>query len=244
MEIQKVAKIGVVDSVLEQMKRMLLTGAWKSGDRIAGENELAKQFGVSRLSVRDAIHRLIGMGVLTARHGDGTYVNEIASGVMQSRLMNALLLSNPDLAEVLGFRMMMEVGGVGLAAGRATAEEIAQLRALEAEMRAENLDVDAFAKCDLAYHNLIAVISGNNLLIRVMAMIQEVYAGAMRESVRLRGMEEGRRNHMAITDAIEAHDAALAQALMAAHIQAVIDRVASGKAEASETEQAQGRNQL
>lgn len=227
MEFEKVAKIGVVDSVLEQMKRMLLTGAWKSGDRIAGENELAKQFGVSRLSVRDAIHRLIGMGVLTARHGDGTYVNEIATGVMQSRLMSELLLSTPELSDVLGFLMMMEVGGVGLAAGRATAEEVAQLRALEAEMRAESLDADAFAKCDLAYHNLIAVISGNNLLIRVMAMIQEIYAGAMRETIRLRGVEAGRRNHKAITDAIEAHDAALAQARMAAHIQAVIDRVSS-----------------
>lgn len=223
MKIQKLEKVSVVDTVFEQMKQMILTETWKTGDKIAGENELAQQFGVSRVSIRDAIHRLIGMGVLVARHGDGTYVSDPVVGQMQSRLMQQLLLSKPQLNEVLQFRRMVEVGSVGLAAQAAGPEDIAQLRMLEEKMlKAEN-DVETFAELDLAYHNAIAVISGNSLMVKVTAVIQDIYKHAMEEAVLLRGIEAGRGNHRGITDAIAAHDTALAEERMREHIQAVID---------------------
>lgn len=223
MKIQKLEKVSVVDTVFEQMKQMILTETWKTGDKIAGENELAQQFGVSRVSIRDAIHRLIGMGVLVARHGDGTYVSDPVVGQMQSRLMQQLLLSKPQLIEVLQFRRMVEVGSVGLAAQAAGPEDIAQLRMLEEKMLKTENDVETFAELDLAYHNAIAVISGNSLMVKVTAVIQDIYKHAMEEAVLLRGIEAGRGNHRGITDAIAAHDTALAEERMREHIQAVID---------------------
>ncbi len=225
MQLEKVTKTGVADAVFEQMKQMLLSGAWKSGDRIAGENELARQLGVSRLSVREAIHRLIGMGVLTVRHGDGTYVSDSVGGTMQSRFMRQLLLSTPQLDEVLEFRMMAEVGAAGLAARRATPQDVLQLRELEQSMAGASGGIREFARYDLAYHNAIAVISGNSLLSKIMAAVQDVYAGAMLEAILVRGMEAGRFNHRPITDAIAAGDGMLAEALMREHIQAVIKQV-------------------
>lgn len=225
MELKKVEKTSVADAVFEQIKQNILSGHWKSGDRIAGENELARQLGVSRVSVRDAIHRLIGMGVLTARHGDGTYVSDPVAGQMQSRLMQQLLLSNPQLMEVLQFRRMVEVGSAGLAARVATDEDIDQLRALERAMHLAGDDIKAFAKQDLAYHNAIAVISGNSLLTKVTVVIQDVYSHAMEQTIHLRGVEIGRGNHKAITDAIARHDEPLAEALMRDHIQSVIDQL-------------------
>lgn len=225
MELKKVERTSVADAVFEQIKQKILAGHWKSGDRIAGENQLARQLGVSRVSVRDAIHRLIGMGVLTARHGDGTYVSDPVAGQMQSRLMQQLLLTNPQLMEVLQFRRMVEVGSAGLAARAATDEDIDQLRALEQAMQQAGEDVTAFAKQDLAYHNAIAVISGNSLLTKVTVVIQDVYSHAMEQTIRLRGVEIGRGNHKAITDAIACHDEPLAEALMREHIQSVIDQL-------------------
>ena len=52
MSIEKVERVNVGDQVFEQMKRLILSGEWKSGERIPGENELVRLFGVSRVSVR------------------------------------------------------------------------------------------------------------------------------------------------------------------------------------------------
>ena len=223
MQIKKVEKVNVGDRVFEQMKQMILSGQWKAGDRIPGENQLVEQFGVSRVSVRAAIHQLVGMGVLVVRHGDGTYVTDPVGGSLQSRMIQQLLLTNPQLREVLEFRMMTEVGSVRLAAKCASEEDIRLLRSLEEDIQKAGNDIDAFAQADLKYHNALAVISGNSLMVRIIAVIQETYAAAMLETIRLRGLEVGRYNHRPITDAIAAHDAEAAARLIAEHIQAAID---------------------
>ncbi len=227
MSIEKVERVNVGDQVFEQMKRLILSGEWKSGERIPGENELVRLFGVSRVSVRAAIHQLVGMGVLLVRHGEGTFVAaDPVGGRIQSLLLQQMLLSQAQLREVLEFRLMTEVGSARLAARNATQADIVLLRACEAALRKAGNDPDAFARCDLEYHNTLALVSGNSLMVRVTAVIQDIYSRAMLETIRLRGLEVGRYNHTPITDAIQAHDGEKAAALMEAHIQAVLDLLA------------------
>ena len=223
MEIEKIEKIHVGDTVFEQLKQMILQGEWKPGDRIPGENVLVGMFGVSRVSVRAAIHQLVGMGVLTVRHGDGTYVADPLQGGLQSRMMQQLLLTSPQLREVLEFRMMTEVGSARLAAKHASAEDVTMLRQCEEAIRNAGDDIDAFAREDLRYHNTVALISGNGLMVRITAVIQEIYAAAMVETIKLRGLSVGRYNHTPLTNAIEDHNEEAAARLMAEHIQAILD---------------------
>ena len=216
MSIEKVERVNVGDQVFERMKRLILSGEWRSGERIPGENELVRLFGVSRVSVRAAIHQLVGMGVLVVRHGEGTFVAaDPVGGRIQSLLLQQMLLSQAQLREVLEFRLMTEVGSARLAARNATQADIALLRACEAALRKAGNDPDAFA-----------LVSGNSLMVRVTAVIQDIYSRAMLETIRLRGLEVGRYNHTPITDAIQAHDGEKAAALMEAHIQAVLDLLA------------------
>jgi len=223
MQMEKVERVNIGDRVFEQMRQMILTGQWQAGDRIPSENELVRTLGVSRVSVRAAIHQLVGMGVLTVRHGDGAFVSDPMGGNLQSRMMQQMLLTRPQLREVLEFRMMTEVGSARLAAQHANEEQIALLRACEDEIRKAGDDIAAFAASDLKYHNTLALISGNSLMVRIIAVIQEIYAAAMPEIIALRGPQVGRYNHRPITDAIEAHDPEAAARLMTEHIQAVID---------------------
>ena len=223
MQMEKVERVNIGDRVFEQMRQMILTGQWQAGDRIPSENELVRTLGVSRVSVRAAIHQLVGMGVLTVRHGDGTFVSDPMGGNLQSRMMQQMLLTRPQLREVLEFRMMTEVGSARLAALHASEEQIALLRACEEDIRKAGDDIASFAACDLKYHNTLALISGNSLMVRIIAVIQEIYAAAMPEIIALRGPQVGRYNHRPITDAIEAHDPEAAARLMTEHIQAVID---------------------
>lgn len=225
MKFKKIEKVSISDTVYDQLKEMILSGEWKSGEKIPGENQLATQLGVSRVSVRDAIHRLIGAGVLVAKHGDGTYVTDPVLGAMQSQVVQQLLLSTPKLIEVLQLRMMIEVGAAGLAARNATSEDILLLQKLEQQISHAGMDIKEFARRDLAYHNTIAVISKNSLLVKIISIIQDVYMSAMEETILLRGMENGRGNHQALTQAIADHDAAKAEVLMKQHIQDVIDLI-------------------
>jgi len=58
------------------LKSKILTGELKVGDRISPENELSKQFGVSPLTVRQALYSLVGEGLLDRKPGVGTIVKK------------------------------------------------------------------------------------------------------------------------------------------------------------------------
>ena len=70
MIIKPIKRKDISEEVLEQLKYNIISGAWPPGTKIPSELELAKLFNVSRVSIREAIHRLMGMGVLTVRKGD------------------------------------------------------------------------------------------------------------------------------------------------------------------------------
>lgn len=53
MAIQKISRASIGDQVYQQMKDQIVNGEWKAGDRLPSENELAEQFGVSRVTVRE-----------------------------------------------------------------------------------------------------------------------------------------------------------------------------------------------
>ena len=58
--------------MFDQLREQILSGGWKPGDKLPSENELAAQFGVSRVTVRNALQRLSGLGLLETRFGEGS----------------------------------------------------------------------------------------------------------------------------------------------------------------------------
>ncbi|MDR3077483.1 MAG: winged helix-turn-helix domain-containing protein, partial [Planctomycetota bacterium] len=60
--------------VAEHLRRNILAGKWRLGERVASEHMLAGQLGVSRVSVRLAIQQFTAIGVLESVHGSGTFL--------------------------------------------------------------------------------------------------------------------------------------------------------------------------
>ncbi len=224
MAIKKIKRVKVSEAVLEQMRQLILDGTWKPGDQLASEMELADMFGVSRISVRAAIQRLIGMGILNVRQGDGTYIAERMDNMLDSQMMR-MFMTRPQLREVLEFRLIIESGSAALAAQNATSEDIAKLRECEQQLVECGDVVEDFAYADIAYHRALAAASHNSLIVHWMDMFGELYENAMVESIRLRGVEAGRYNHTPITDAIFEHNKSLAEELIRKHIRLVIQRL-------------------
>ena len=82
-----------------------------SGNKLPSETDLMKIFGVSRPAVREAMHVMIGEGILEIKHGKGTYVRELSSAsAIKSEVVNLLLKSAnfEEILDVLDIRAILE----------------------------------------------------------------------------------------------------------------------------------------
>jgi len=191
-----------VEAVLDQLQAEVSGGAWRVGERIPGEMDLAARLGVSRPAVREAIRALAHVGVLEVRRGDGTYVRSSADPRPLLRRVQGATLR--DVFEV---QLAHDVQAARLAARRRTPADLARLEELLAARDAAE-DADEFGAADSRFHLGVAEASGNPVLVEAC----RYFLGRLHESlsaVRLdhRIPEAGPERHRAVLDAIAAGDA-------------------------------------
>lgn len=178
MGIQRIKRTNVGEQVLQQMKDMLISGEWKAGEKLPSENELADQFGISRITVRQALQKLNALGLLETRVGEGTFVKEADMGSCLNELLPAMYLGEWDDRQVIEYRLIIETGSAYLTAKRATESDIKRLEKLLSQMEeaAAEKNNKRFAEKDLEFHNEIALITRNPLLIKTNAILKDILA--------------------------------------------------------------------
>ena len=92
--ITPIKKENATDQIYMQLLDMIFTGSWSAGSKIPSEAELSKQFGVSRVPVREALQRLNAMGIITSQQGRGAFVNAAPSSDILSVYL--AMLGNKD----------------------------------------------------------------------------------------------------------------------------------------------------
>lgn len=229
MPIKPIRKNSISVEILEQIKENIRQGEWKPGEKIPSENELKDMFGVSRNSVRTALHQLIALGILESRHGEGTFVTELSPGIYMNALIPALTLDNDGLLEMLEFRKVIEVESVKLAALRATAEDIEELENMLDRMNYltdTRYDTHRFAEEDSRFHGILVRCARNSVLLKVYMIIKELLLSNQVEIQKLIGPALAFKFHPLILDAIKRRDPVAASKLMDEHIQVTIERTA------------------
>ncbi|HHV94830.1 MAG TPA: FadR family transcriptional regulator [Firmicutes bacterium] len=219
---QPIKRESVADLVYEQILEQIVKGEWAPGTKIPSENELSRMLGVSRISIREAFQRLVSLGILETRQGDGTYVKEFSPGMYMNSLIPLLVLDPVDLKEVMEYRRIIEIETSGLAAERATQEDIDELQEIYARMQAATNDVAAFAAEDLNFHLAMAKASKNSLIIKVNQVVKNILSVSMSDIVSSLGTEAGLYYHKRLIDAVIQRDRELAKELMAEHIEGTI----------------------
>ena len=225
MAITAIKKKRVSDEVFEQMKNNIVSGEWAAGMKIPGELELVDLFQVSRVSVREAIHRLVGMGVLSIRRGEGTFVSEILPGDYFDTLIPILTIERPDLLEMLEFRNVIEVESARLGSERADKNDINRMANIIKKMEDSQGDKQLFSAQDLNFHYAIAIASHNNVIIKVNTILSGMLKKSMEEIVNLTGYEGGIYYHRKILEAIKNKDSELSAALMKEHIDSTMIKI-------------------
>jgi GntR family transcriptional repressor for pyruvate dehydrogenase complex len=167
---------GLVDRVVGEIQRVIVSGQLEPGMRLLPERELAEELGVSRTVVREAVRILVAKGLLETKPGVGTIVRQVTSDQIVEPL--SLLLQSQKAGDSIEHlhqvRRMIEIEIAGLAAEQATAEDISKLRELLAEMESVTDIPEAFVTQDADFHRGLARTTHNPLLIILLDSIRDL----------------------------------------------------------------------
>ncbi len=198
----------LVEQAADRLREQITSGHWPVGTRLPGETTLAKELGVGRSTVREALRALAGAGLVQPRQGAGVFVT--ATRPVEdwpTRLRKAAV---SDVYEV---RMLVEVQAARLAALRRTDADIAAMReALDGRRAAAEGDDAGFVDADIRVHAALIAAAHNPVLADLFAE----FAPALRQGLidlldllALRAGEprHGEDSHVALVAAVEAGDA-------------------------------------
>jgi GntR family transcriptional repressor for pyruvate dehydrogenase complex len=207
--------------VADILKENILSGKLKEGERLSTQEELARQFGVSRTVMREALRTLSSLGLIESRQGRGTFVRSPDAETLMKPMFHALVLDEVSTRELMETRYYLERIIARLAAKRIDDEQIESLRTLVSSMEQHVKDgnLDAFVKEDLAFHLELANISKNSILRRLTETLREMMFNLVNNVSQIPGTaEQAVELHKKIFHALSQKDPDLADQAMRQHL--------------------------
>ena len=204
-------------SVADRITQLINDGAYPPGSRLPGERELAAQFGVSRVTIREAEIALQALGHITIKTGSGVYVLDPAEKQSQG-------LPNVSAFELTEARSLFESEAAALAARQISDETLRHLDDLIATMSSDDpQDEEASQQADREFHLAIAAACGNAAVRYVvetlwkmrteLPAVREVHAAICHdEDATKRGAE-----HAEVLEALRNRDSSAARQAMKDH---------------------------
>jgi DNA-binding FadR family transcriptional regulator len=214
------------EQIAKEIRMYIEREGLRPGDRIGTEHELSREFGVSRPTLREGLRRLAGSHLIRVQKGraGGVFVDNtpnVGIGRHVSESIAAMLeCESVTLCELLEARMLLEVPLAGLAAERADDASIEALGRAIDDARGRDPAGDDFRLADARFHQTIAVIAGNDLLLTFTRWILDVLQPSLVEH--LGSSIDGEMiigQHQAIMRAIRRHQRTGAERAMRQHIE-------------------------
>lgn len=166
--VQKLRGPALSQAVRDYIKGYIIQHNLKAGDPLPPENQFAKDLGVGRSSVREAVKSLQSLGIVEARHGNGLFVREWNLDPVLETLQYGLKFDTKSLAELLDIRMWLETAVMGDVVEQINAATIAELddilAAWEAQVEAGDFDDAAF---DERFHCILYGSLGNETMLKL-----------------------------------------------------------------------------
>ncbi len=225
-----ISRRGLQAEIQHVVKRYIIDHQFRPGDPLPGEGELARQLGISRPSLREAMKVLQTIGAIETRHGSGTYVGElsldaVADGLgFQIRLASRQSETPPaELIDLVDLREGIETHLIRRAAGRHTTKQIAQMRDLNDAIAQADANSENARALDGELHLLFYAPLGSrvksefvNVFLRVCAEVPWYAAGSGSAAV---------SSHAAIIDALAEGNSDAAQEAMTRHMRQIVESI-------------------
>jgi GntR family transcriptional regulator, transcriptional repressor for pyruvate dehydrogenase complex len=213
---------------------MITAGELGPGDRLPTERDLALRLGISRSTIREALHGLSMLRVVDVRHGDGIFITSLDARILLEVTGFAIqLLRDREVLDMFEVRAVLEGSAAALASARITEEQRAdlgqRLHALDASTGIEDL-----LEADIAFHAGVAAAAGNPML----ASLLDTFSARTYRARYLRGsvgfneiIVDSRQAHRRIYEAVISRDPEVARAAASAHVAGVASWLRSVLAE-------------
>lgn len=227
MELKPIKLKRISDQVFEQLRESIFRGEIKPGQQLMPERELAQVLQVSRTSVRDAINKLVTLGLLEHRQGQGTFV-QTPDTRSENPLAAAMDTEDATIHDLLEVRMGLECNAAALAAMRANGNDVSFLERSIQEMRDETESGRLGTEADVAFHMAIAYATKNPVHVSLMRNFYDfLFVGIKKNLAHLYenpdNIKEIIKQHHVIYECLRAHDPDAASKAMQRHINFVID---------------------
>ena len=220
IKMKKLFKINDYELLNQKVYRILkaeiIEGSLKPGTKLL-ENNIAKQLGISRTPIREALRELAAEGFVKMNPNQGVVVS------------NA---SVEDVQEVLQIRGVLEGLAARLATKMINEEEIKELEKYQKQMEyyTNKDDVLAFSEMDTEFHELILNICGNNRLIQIRKNLSDQAHRYQIRSLSVPGrLKYSLKEHQEVVEALKRKDAEQADRLSQKHIENVLANILAHK---------------
>jgi len=207
--------------IQEQLKLYIIENNMKSGDPFPTEYELAKELGISRTAVREALKRLEALGIIEVRPGVGRFVREFNFEAILSGLPYNLEMDIKNFGDVLEVRFCLESYFIAKDINKFTLENIAELKKILHKLEFQsfnNFEEKELVEAHSQFHCTLYKNSDNSLLINLI----KIFSTIQRNLTLIHRYETKDRNlfirqHQLLLEAIEKKDPNLAQRRLEEH---------------------------
>lgn len=214
------------DLIRDKIISLITSGILQVGDELPSERELASILMVSRETVRSAIQRLAGEGVVQVSHGARTRVSKLSSEISTKRIgmTNPTSINGYDLESVHAARLLVETAVVADATQRLSEDEVGRLeRCVDAQRLCLN-DPMRFLICDREFHLIFYYGSGNRLLADFVVDLYTFMLDHRRIAMSKPGaIEKSLEDHQFILDALRRRNPDAVAAAFSEHIRRIRD---------------------
>ncbi|WEZ08666.1 FadR/GntR family transcriptional regulator [Priestia flexa] len=218
------------EEVAETLIELIKAGNLKPGDKLESVEKLAKSFDVGTSTIREALSGLRTMGLVVARHGEGTFVNNFDPSKFQLPVNIAFLMKIEDIKELYKVREILELGTVAQAAAVHEEEDLLALEKALIVMENASGNEELASSADLDFHLAIANATHNKLLINLMSSVSSLISETIQETRKVflysgNTVEGLKVEHRRIFEAIKNRQPNEASEAMLEHLQNVQSRL-------------------
>ncbi|WP_169731284.1 FadR/GntR family transcriptional regulator [Aminiphilus circumscriptus] len=224
-EFKPVCTVKASEAIYEQIRRSILDGRFKAGDKLPSERTLITQFKRSRPTVREALRMLEQSGLVRIVPGGGATVQHFAASNIEEPLETMLHLERISAKEIYEFRIVLEQAMLAWCVERRTDEDLRAFREIVAAAEGCLGHWETFLLQDLAFHRRIAEAGRNGLVAVVYRVLYRILSETMGERFQSLDAEESLLHqreilecHRNLTRYIEARDLEAARGCLERHL--------------------------
>lgn len=217
--LKTVSRRKIRDVVVEQLKDYIISGCLKPGDRLPNETELATQFGVSRLSLREATKALELLGIVESKTGVGLTVGEMTLERVATHLGFHPALQNGTPDQLIDTRIVIETGALPYTARHLADDPAIYHRLREPiEHSYHTNDLQEWIDLDIEFHRRLLDASGLAPLVAFHDLLV-LFFQRFRENVKKAEWQRGAESHLRMIDHLRAQNVEAATDELRKHIE-------------------------